>query len=40
MRHPLVRRCAVFLATLLLRALLVHPLAAALAALRTLVLGG
>lgn len=40
MSHPFLRRCALFLATLLLRALLVHPLAATLSALWQVVSGG
>jgi hypothetical protein len=35
-----MRRCAVFAAKILLRALLVHPLAAGLTGLRQMLLGG
>jgi hypothetical protein len=38
-RHPKIRRCALYAAKLLLRALLVHPLAAGLAGLRQMLLG-
>lgn len=39
MKHPILCRCAFFVAKLLLRAMLVHPLAAGLAAARQVLLG-
>ena len=39
MKHPMLYCCALFVATMLLRAMLVHPLAAGLAAARQVLLG-